>query len=236
MIYACQETDLVKDEIDLYTRDGKSEFDDIRNVTRSHIQELIDLERKLVKPLICSKSWDIDPVVYVSQDKRRCYTRYLVRDIEWRDAKLDFSNVIVGAYISNKWHFIFGSVTYYPRADYKWDSNTPFTFEELSYLANKTLFPRIVTKEDGEYIVSSQYFKNAFKELDSWNPDGDSLFLEIANGYPTESVPVDVLDTIRKKQKASQPRDIQPPSFYQRWFGKKKLFDSKEWKNWKSTL
>ena len=223
--------DPVKKEIDHYTQRNSKEINDVRNLLKIHFQELIDLEKLIVLPLICSKSWEIDPVVYFSQDNRRFYTNYIVRQIEWKDSKVDMSNELIGAYINDKWHFIQGSVTYYPRADYKSDVSKPFTFEELSYLLNRRMFSNIVTKEKGKYEVSNEFFARSLKKLDSSNTEGDSLFLSIVNAYSTKIASKKDLEEIRKQQKNSKAPFIAKPSLWTRWFGKKKLFDSREWKN-----
>lgn len=234
MFNSCQKTDLVKKEIDHFYKNNNKEIFYVQNIIQFHLQELIDFEREIVLPLICSSSWEIDSIIYFSQDKRRLYTHYLKRQIDWKDAKVDVSNELIGAYINDQWYFLEGSVTYFPRDDYKSDGNTPFTFEELSYLANRRLFPNIVSQKDGKYVVANDFFANTLKELDSSNPEGDSLFLARVSAYSTKSVPKEKLEKIRQEQRASRPRVIEPPSTWQRWFGKKKLFDTKEWKNRRS--
>lgn len=236
MTYSCKMINLVKRDIDTYIACNESDIESIRKFVKYHFQELVENENENVLQLISCRSWEVDPVVYVKEDKKRFYTHLNTRQFERRDAQIDVSTDLIGAFINGKWHFLKGSVTYYPRDDYKSDGNTPFTFEELSYLANRNLFPSIVSQKGGKYIVSNEFFSNALKELDSSNQEGDSLFLARANAYSTKSVPKEKLDRIRQEQKASRPRVIEPPSLWQRWFGKKKLFDNKEWKNRRKEL
>ena len=143
---------------------------------------------------------------------------------------MDSSLGVLGAKIKNKWYFIFGGTTYYSREAYKRDYTTPFTFEELSYLANKYSFVRNVVDTNGVYKVSDEFFPNILQHLDSSNRKGDSLFLELINQYESKEVPEEELDRIKENQSKSQKPELKGPTLYERLFKKKKLFDSKAWK------
>jgi hypothetical protein len=231
IFYSCQKPDVVKIDVDSYVNNYSENIKNIRKTTKDYFQYLIDNEKEIVLPIILASSWSIDPVIYISEDKRRFYTHLLKRKVEWRNSTTDMATVLIGAKIRDRWHYLQGDVTYYPRDDYKSDGSKPFTFEELSYLVNRRLLPNIVKVVDGEYVVSEEFFANTLKSLDSHVEGGDSLFLSKVNGYSTKSVPKEKLERIRKEQRESRPRIVESKSLWQQWFGKKKLFDSKEWKN-----
>ncbi|MFT6334545.1 MAG: hypothetical protein ACJATI_001284 [Halioglobus sp.] len=228
---SCGEDNLGKSEIDIYVSLTQESTSEIHNQIEDHFECLIDQEREIVLQFIANKSWSVDPVIYLNESKKRIVTNLFCRQVENRGTKVDVSRELVGAFINEKWHFLQGSTTYYPRDNYKYDYSTPFTFEEMSFLANRYLFPRVVSYEDGEYNVSKEFFSSLLGELDSSEKDGDSLFIERVNGYSSKSIPKEKLERIRKEQRESKPITVAKPSLWSQWFGKKKLFDSKEWKN-----
>ncbi len=229
---SCQRTILIKENIDSYVESNNIVTNEIRKVAVEYFSELISSKRNIVLPFILSSSWSIDTVVYVSEDNRRFYSNLLKRQVDWKDAKLESAIEFVGAHIDGKWYYLMeGGAAYYPRDNYKYDANTPLTFEELSYLVNQRRFSKVVSEVDGEYKVSEEFFTKKLGELDSSAPNGDSLFLQAIENLSTKIVPQEKLDRIRQEQLDSKPRELPKRTLWQRWFGKKKLFDSRAWKN-----
>ncbi len=229
--FSCQEEFVVKADIDRYILFNSEYTKEIRDQIKVHFEFLVEQEREIVLPFIITKSWSIDSIIYVSQDRKRIFTQLFLRRIDNRASKVDISIEIIGASQNGKWYFLQGSTTLYPRDNYKYDYSAPFTYEEMSFLANRYLFPRVVSYKDGEYNVSKEFFSSLLGELDSSKKDGDSLFIERVNGYSSKSVPKEKLERIRKEQRESKPITVAKPTLWSQWFAKKKLFDSKEWKN-----
>ncbi len=129
------------------------------------------------------------------------------------------------------WYFLEGAVNYTQRSAYKSDPTIPFTFEEMSYLANRNSFKRIVSYKNGEYKVSKDIFANLLKELDHSNPKGDSLFLARVNQYIPKRANMERIRKNRVDLQNEKARAREKESLFQKLFGEPKLFDNKEWKN-----
>jgi hypothetical protein len=231
MFNSCESEDFPFKSIEKYKDVNFQEIEDAQCALQIFMESLIEERNEFSLSYLSPSSWAVDDVIYFSNDKRRLYVNILRRKTQWKNAKTDIAKSVIGAYIDGSWCFLFGDVTIISRKSYKYDYTTPFTFEELSYFVNRSFFPRNVTYENGEYKVSEKFFSNYLKELDSSNPDGDSLFRARVNNYTTDTIPQEKIDRIRQEQKESVPLKLEPQSLFQKWFGKKKLFDSKEWKN-----
>ncbi len=227
--FSCTNTLPVKKNIDEFTIVNKNI--DILNNTNRHYDKLIKQNRKIVSPFFLCEFWSVDSVIYLNEAGTRFFTHLLKRELEWKHAKMDLAKEVIGAYVNGEWHYLLGDQILFPRDHFKYNANTPFTFEELSYLVNRRLFPRIVSKIDREYKVSEEFFAKKLGELDSSAPNGDSLFLKAIENLSTKSVSQEKLDRIRQEQLDSKPRELPKRTLWQRWFGKKKLFDSRAWKN-----
>ncbi len=229
--FSCMDKpDLTKIELDEYVVQNSLKNKELRKQLQSHYEKLVLEEQDVVSPMLLFCSWEIDPVMYISQDNRRMYTHYFIKKQEKVNARSDISQEIVGMQQNGKWYFLEGAVTYTQRSAYKSDSKIPFTFEEMSYLANRNLFKRIVSHRNGEYKVSKDFFANRLKELDHSNPKGDSIFLARVNKYTPKRANVERIRKNRIRMQNEKPREMDKESLFQKIFGEPKVFDSKEWK------
>ncbi len=230
-IFSCNNKLQTKLDLDEYTIFIGSKHNEIHINSWGHFANLIERNSEIMYSFLFTSSWAIDSTIYVSYDGRRIFSHILKRKPKWSTTQTDVAKEIIGAKVNEKWYFLLGDQIIYPRDHYKYDANTPFTFEELNYLVNHRLFPKIVTKINEEYVVSKEFFAAKLGILDSSVPNGDSLFLKAIENLSTKTIPQEKLDGIRQEQLASKAPSLPKRSLWQKWFGKKKLFDSRAWKN-----
>ncbi|MDF1697159.1 MAG: hypothetical protein P1U56_15055 [Saprospiraceae bacterium] len=221
----------LKSEMDSFYQTNAQRIDPVRTTAIHHFKSLVLQNKDVVKHLLLRAHWTVSKLLYLNEKGNRMYTHLMVRNFEWKGTETDNIMEVIGAKINDQWYYLFGTTTYLPRESYKSDLALPLSYEEMDFLMNKGLFPAIVSCENGEYHVNANFFKNKFRELDDSVLGSDEEFMRRATSYQPKTIPQSELDRIRKKRLESKPPIKHNQFFLKRFFKKKKLFDSKAWKD-----
>lgn len=230
-MYSCNSNSGLKlyKEIDLYKETQFPKYELVYQKANDTFQKMVEQKNGFVKPMIFG-TWEIDKVFYMNSGGTRLFSRINIqynRVGETMDVGIEF----IGAKVGGKWYFLTGDQVVYPRGHFKADVTQPYSFEELSYLFNYKLFPRIITEKNSHYKVSELFFEKLLKNLNAGLPGSDSLFIKKTNQWMQHRMEQYELDKITSSIRNSKPLTKAKQTFWKKVFSKKKLFDSHAWKN-----
>lgn len=182
----------------------------------------------------------LDSLIYFNSDSTRLFTYHLEQNVVYKDASVDNLASLAGAKISNKWYFFFGTSIVIDRASYQDSVYAPLSFDELSYLARKHMQGALYRDNSGKVCVYDKWLDFINSRNDWGLPANstleqlDSLIVKKYNEVRTEKIDSIELEEIKKEISSS----VQPPeppdtrNWFQKKFGAKKLFETREWKEY----
>lgn len=189
--------------------------------------------------------WQIDSQIIFNADSDLIYTTVNTKLSGFRSATVDNISDIGGAKINGKWYFFFMNVSMpVERALYQDSIYAPYTFEELSYIAHKHRFSQTVDwNTDGTYKVKEEYFTKNFYDAISKNclpaqstkTCFDSIVVQLNKDYYKHKITLEEINEISSAmaESVSPPQPKIETTFWEKIFGReKKLFESKEWKEY----
>jgi hypothetical protein len=180
-------------------------------------------------------------MVVFNNDSSRLFTNLIMKSCSNKDAIFDYLNAVGGAKIKGKWYYFFGMQPVIDRASYQDSIYSPLSFDELSYLAREHLQDAYTINADGSISTNDRFFDFMYNR-NGWGLPAnstvaqiDSLIVAKTTAIRKEKIDPQELADIKKEMAAS----VRPPepkietSFWEKIFGrKKKLFESKEWKEY----
>lgn len=177
-------------------------------------------------------SHQVDSMLVFNSDTTRLRGFHLEQNV-FLDADTDRLSQLAGAKIKNKWYFFFGPSIHVDRASYQDSVYAPLSFDELSYLAREHLRKALYRDEEGIIKAHDNFFK-----IIQGKYSNDSLFelhvLDYNRRFQLGKIDKTELEEIKKEISSS----VQPPeppdtrNWFQKKFGPKKLFETKEWKEY----
>lgn len=182
----------------------------------------------------------LDSLIYFNSDSTRLFTYHLEQNVVYKNSSVDNLATLAGAKINNKWYFFFGPSIVIDRGSYQDSIYAPLTFDELSYLARQHMQPALYQDSTGKVRVYDKWFDFINNRKDWGLPTSssleqlDSLILKKYKDVRSEKIDKTELEEIKKEIAAS----VQPPeppdtrNWFQKKFGPKKLFETKEWKEY----
>ena len=177
--------------------------------------------------------YKLDSMIILNSDSTRILAFHLEQKRSFLNAKTDRLSQLAGAKIKNKWYFFFGPSIHVDRASYQDSVYAPLSFAELSYLAREQLRKALYRDSDGLIKAHDDFFN-----IIQGKYTNDSLFelhvLDYNRRFQLGKIDKIELEEIKKEISSS----IQPPepsdtrNWFQKKFGPKKLFETKEWKEY----
>ncbi len=199
----------------------------------------------ITKPFFFSNDWDVDRFIVYNKDTTLLYASLNRSKKQWKHATNDNISDIGGNKIDGKWHFfLLNNSLLIDRNLFKSNKYDPHTLSELSYIAHKEVYPKVVRwLLDGNYEVKEEYFQkrylgaiqNKCHERQELRMCFDSIIIDLNQRYYDHKIDPKEIEDIKQSIKASV-RPIEPKIELTTWekiFGKEeKLFDSQEWKDY----
>ena len=220
-----------------YIKNSFTEYADIYAQVNDSIAQWITDSLSLSLHYQSKDSWQIDSAIIFNTGRDLLFVTFNNSERRYRDSRLDQIRQLKGIKLENQWYFYFaGGVLALPREFYKADVYEPLTFEELSYLAHKELYPNFFfDKKDGSFKSNDawfdrKFFSGKYKTIEELAP----IIINKSKERNKRKIDPEELNKIKKKMAASKrppPPEVEL-SLSEKIFGKKpKLFDSKAWKN-----
>jgi len=219
-------------EIDRYT-DVKRQFrnDELHHMITDSLQSWIK-DSLFVSRYIMTESWIIDSSIIIDKNSVRLYSLVLAKRTSYKSSASDALYEIGGAKIEDRWwFFIMGTTRILPRNEYKYNKYEPLTFRQMSYLAHKNVFSKIIVKqEDGTYVASERFFQRMFYdkgllELHGGTVKGleEYIVTNAKNQYKYKLSEKEIAE-IKEDIANSKAPALPPQSWWDRTFNKK-IFD-----------
>jgi hypothetical protein len=183
----------------------------------------------------------LDSMIVFNSDSSRLFTNIIIRDTGHKGAIFDYIEALGGAIINKRWYYFSGVNTTIDRASYQDSIYAPLSFEELSYLAREHLKEAYTINADGSISTNDLFFDFMYNRSGWGLPANstvdqiDSFIVAKTTAIRKEKIDPKELADIKKEMAAS----VRPPepkietTLCEKIFGReKKLFESKEWKEY----
>lgn len=214
----------------------RNKFDNYKYVYHAIGDTLLAWKRDTLansKQYFFNENYKIDSLILFNEDTTRLFTNLLERNLKFPGTSSDYITQLAGAKINTKWYFFFGPSIVIDRASYQDSVYAPLSFAELSYLAREHLRKALYRDSDGLIKAHDDFFN-----IIQGKYTNDSLFelhvLDYNRRFQLGKIDKIELEEIKKEISSS----IQPPepsdtrNWFQKKFGPKKLFETKEWKEY----
>lgn len=227
-------------------------FDDYLNLnfnsySKIHKQINDSLQKWVQDSLTVTESffyhpYKVDSVLCFNSDSTRLFTTINKRIGEFKDAVQDNITELGGAFIQGRWYFVLMGSNVIDRGSYQDSVYAPLTFEELSYIAHKEIFPM----PNKDSVTGKMYFNldNLFYHSDcEGRPNQrqcqDEKIVEQNQWRPWKNegryLDKEEVEKIKQEMAASvrPPEPVKTKTLWEMWFDKKeeKIFESEAWKN-----
>jgi hypothetical protein len=221
----------------------------IRNSIEDTVRNWVSLDLAIIKQLKFH-SWEVDELVVLNNDSTLLFTTINNKLTGHKGAEVDVIIDFGGARIIDKWYFYFMGISMpVSRTLYKESKYTPYTFEELSFIAHKHRFPQVIKwNVNGSYTVKDQYFEDNFiKPVETEclieknkRTCFDSVIVELNKEYHKYKIDPEELAEIKETMAKSIKPDViiseqKRITWWKRLWGNEdnvKLFESQEWKDY----
>jgi hypothetical protein len=109
--------------------------------------------------------WKLDSAICFNSDSTRLFTTLNRQQKGHKDGNSDNINELGGALIQGRWYFMLGASWPIVREYYQDSIYAPLTYEELSTIAHKEVFPNhSIDPVTGKYIFNEAFFEATFFE------------------------------------------------------------------------
>ena len=117
---------------------------------------------------------------------------------------------------------------------------SPLSFDELSYLSRSELRMWYLIADDGKILPNNRAFDSILNPKEFGLTKNctvhqlDSAIIARSYAYSKGKMDLSEIESINKEISTSvrPPEPYLKKSLWQKWFGEKKLFESKEWKEY----
>ncbi|HRD07469.1 MAG TPA: hypothetical protein PK037_07885 [Saprospiraceae bacterium] len=239
-VTSCKNDILIDQKNDIYLSKNFNKYAQTYQQISDSLQKWRCDSLNIMIYLLDTSSARLDSMIVFNSDSTRLYTNVLKRDVEYKDAVFDYIYGLGGAKIHGKWYFFFGMNTTIDRASYQDSIYSPLSFEELSYLAREHLHKAYKIDQNGSIITNDQFFEFMYNRRgwglseNSTIQQLDSFIVARTQEVRLNRIDLEELNQIKRHITVSKRREepVKDVSIWQKWFGEKKLFESKEWKDY----
>lgn len=204
------------------------------------LNEMVDSNLKVVRPLIVCEDFEIDSLILFNKTKDRLFTTINTK-IDTKYATSDRIQALYGVKIDGKWHIYNGEILLGIRQPYKYETNEPFTWQEMSFVAREHFHIKFIDFSlKGNIKIDHDQID---KRISPFDIIGTQIKLEGTDEDKYRSITEyrksQVVDSVEIKKMYAR-KDDPPPLILPRrkkinWWDKLRgkeelLFESKEWK------
>ncbi|MBK7222327.1 MAG: hypothetical protein IPH94_13670 [Saprospiraceae bacterium] len=184
--------------------------------------------------------WILDSCIVFNSDSTVLQTNLIMQGGVFKNSMFDYLDNVIGFKVNNRWYLFYGVSTVLNRINYQDSMYSPLSFDELSYLSRSELRMWYFIADDGKILPNNRAFDSIL------NPKGfgltknctvhqlDSAIIARSYAYSKGKMDLSEIESINKEISTSvrPPEPYLKKSLWEKLFGEKKLFESKEWKEY----
>lgn len=227
-------------EHDIYIKNKFKSYQSIYNTVRDSFIAWKSDSLEISGSYFFDDRWTLDSCIVFNSDSTVLQTNLIMQGGVFKNSMFDYLNNVIGFKVNNRWYLFYGVSTVLNRINYQDSMYSPLSFDELSYLSRSELRMFYFLEGDGKISSNDRSFDYFL------NPKGfgltknctvhqlDSAIIARSYAYSKEKMELGEIKSIKKEISASvrPPEPYLKKSLWQKWFGEKKLFESKEWKEY----
>lgn len=227
-------------EHDIYLKHKFKSYHNVYNAVKDTILAWKSDSLEISRSYFFDDCWALDSCLVFNSDSTIFRTNLLLQGCSFRNEEFDYMWNLVGINVKSRWCLLFGTSIVLDRIYYQDSLYSPLSFDELSYLSRSELRMWYLVADDGKILPNDRAFDSFLNPKEFGLTKNctvhqlDSALIARSHAYSKEKMELSEIESIKKEISASvrPPEPYLKKSLWQKWFGKKKLFESKEWKEY----
>lgn len=227
-------------EHDIYIKNKFNSYQSIYNTVRDSFIAWESDSLEISGSYFFDDHWTIDSCIVFNSDSTVLQTNLIMQSGAFKNSVFDYLNSVIGFKVNNRWYLFYGGSTVLNRINYQDSMYSPLSFDELSYLSRSELKMWYFVADDGKILPNNRAFDSILnpKEFgltkNCTDHQLDSAIIARSYAYSKEKMDLSEIESINKEISTSvrPPEPYLKKSLWEKLFGEKKLFESKEWKEY----